>query len=197
MSDNTRNFYGRDAGRVEERVHGQRPRHLPRRGRGSPAVHRDQRLEPERRGPRPVQGPHPGQHGLPRRCPGRRDRAIRRARRGPGGQPGCLTVRRVRQPAPELHAGTRLRRRASRDDHHFGRSAGATRRELREVHRTRLLGEAQGRLRLPAGRRLVPQPRPDADLRGQYPCHLQGASRAGRDDEPGGPDRRHAPSEIG
>ena len=94
MSDNTRNFYGRSAGPGRGALHGQRPRHLPRRGRGAPAGHRDQRLEPERRRPAPVQGADPAQHRLPRRRAGRRRRAVRRATAAgwsPASTPRCST----------------------------------------------------------------------------------------------------------
>ena len=44
---------------------GQRLRHVSRRGRRASAGHGDQRLEPDRRGPREVQGADPAEHRLP------------------------------------------------------------------------------------------------------------------------------------
>ena len=95
-------------------VHGGRLRRLPRGRRGASRPHGDQRLEPQRRRPRAVQGADSAEHRLPRRRPGRGGRAVRRAGRRAGRQPRRLAVRRVRQPAAELRPGAGLRRRAPR-----------------------------------------------------------------------------------
>ncbi len=85
MSDNTRNFYGRSAGQVEERYmasvfgtfRAAVEEHLP------VTVINDWNLNSDR--PRPLQGADPAQHRLSRRRAGRGGRTIRPKRRRPGG----------------------------------------------------------------------------------------------------------------
>ena len=105
MSDNTRNFYGRSAGLVEERYmaavfgtfRAAVEEHLP------VTVINDWNLNAG--GPGAVQGAGPAEHGLPRRRAGRGDRRVRRERRRAGGQPRHVAVRRIRRPARELRPG--------------------------------------------------------------------------------------------
>ena len=182
MSDNTRNFYGREPGRVEERYMA----NVLGTFRAAVEEHRvltvinDWNLNPADLAPYKVLI-LANTACLDDAQVAAVARFVERGRRA-GRQPRCLAVRRIRQPSRRTSpwrassgsstAGTIAEpRRASREplDVNFA-----------QVHRARLLGEAQERLRLQAGRRLVPQPRPDADLRGRHPRHLQGAGRAGR-----------------
>ena len=155
----------------------------------------DWNLNPDR--PRAVQGPDPAQHRMPRRRPGRGGRAVRRAGRRPGRQPRCLAVRRVRQPPRRTSPWHVLRGRAPRADRRTGRATRGARRELRQVHRAGLLGKAQECVRLQAGRRLVPQPGPDADLRGRQSVTFKGPAVRVVAEERGGPGGRHPAAEVG
>ena len=161
--------------------------------------HRHQRLEPQPRRPRAVQGADPGQHRLPRRRPGRGRRAVRRAGRRAGRQPRCLAVRRVRQPPDELRPGATSsgsstaapspRRPAGRPeplDENFARSIGPDYWEKRKnvFDFKQDVGSFLNRGRMPT-------------YVGDQTRHLQGAGRAGRAHEPGGQGRRHAPGEVG
>ena len=105
MSDNTRNFYGRSAGLVEERYMADVFGAFRAARRRASAGDGHQRLEPERRRPGSLQGAGPAQHGLSRRRPSGRGRCVRAAGRRTGRQPRCLAVRRVGQPARQLRPG--------------------------------------------------------------------------------------------